>query len=135
MKLPRSVREEFRRFGRQGGEARARRLSPTRRRAVARRGALTRWIRARFGAASFAELGLPGGDLIDRLVADFDLECNPCGYPILGPDLRWAQNIYATGPLAELQLGPCARNIVGARNAGRHLLHGLGFDRLTHAGQ
>ena len=69
----------------------------------------------------------PGGDLIDRLVADFDLECNPCGYPILGPDLRWAQNIYATGPLAELQLGPCARNIVGARNAGRLLLHGLGL--------
>ena len=71
----------------------------------------------------------PGGDLIDRLITDFNLECNPCGYPILGPDLRWAPNIYATGPLAELQLGPCARNIVGARNAGRLLLHGLG---LTH---
>ncbi|MGD8241731.1 MAG: FAD/NAD(P)-binding protein [Desulfobacterales bacterium] len=77
----------------------------------------------------------PGGAFIDRLIQDFDLQCNPCGYPIVDNDLRWAENIYATGPLAELQLGPCARNIVGARNAGRHLLHGLGFDRLTHAGQ
>ncbi len=68
----------------------------------------------------------PGGALVDRLIRDFDLKCNPCGYPLLGADLRWAENIYATGPLAELQVGPCARNIVGARNAGRILLHGLG---------
>ncbi len=77
----------------------------------------------------------PGGTFIDRLIQDFDLQCNPCGYPIVDTDLRWAENIYATGPLAELQLGPCARNIVGARNAGRHLLYGLGLDRLAHAGR
>ncbi len=76
----------------------------------------------------------PGGRFIDQLIQDFDLKCNPCGYPILGADLRWAENIYVTGPLAELQLGPCARNIVGARNAGRHLLPGLGFDHRKHAG-
>ncbi len=77
----------------------------------------------------------PGGAMLDRLIADFDLKCNPCGYPILGSDLRWAENIYATGPLAELQLGPCARNIVGARNAGRILLHGLGLERRTPPGR
>ncbi len=77
----------------------------------------------------------PGGAMIDRLVKDFDLKCNPCGYPVLGADLRWAASIYATGPLAELQVGPCARNIVGARNAGRILLHGLGHDPRRPPGQ
>jgi hypothetical protein len=70
----------------------------------------------------------PGGGLIDRLITDFNLNCTPCGYPILDAGLHWGRNIYATGPLAELQLGPCARNIVGARNAGRLLLHGLGIE-------
>jgi len=64
----------------------------------------------------------PGGRLVDRLIEDFGLPCNPCGYPIIGEDLQWGKNIYVTGPLAELQVGPCARNIVGARNAGRMLL-------------
>ena len=67
----------------------------------------------------------PGGGLVDRLIADFNLPCNPCGYPIVGEDLQWGKNIYVTGPLAELQVGPCARNIVGARNAGRMLLASL----------
>ncbi len=77
----------------------------------------------------------PGGAMIDRLIRDFDLKCNPCGYPLLGSDLRWSASIYATGPLAELQIGPCARNIVGARNAGRILLHGLGHDRRRPPGR
>lgn len=64
----------------------------------------------------------PGGQFVDRLIEDFKLPCNPCSYPIIGEDLQWGRNIYATGPLAELQIGPCARNIVGARNAGRMLL-------------
>ena len=67
----------------------------------------------------------PGGGLVDRLIEDFRLPCNPCGYPIVGKDLQWGDNIYVTGPLAELQVGPCARNIVGARNAGRMLLASL----------
>lgn len=67
----------------------------------------------------------PGGRFVDRLIDDFNLPCNPCGYPIVGQDLQWGKNIYVTGPLAELQIGPCARNIVGARNAGRQLLASL----------
>jgi len=67
----------------------------------------------------------PGGRLVDRLIEDFGLPCNPCGYPIVGADLQWGANIYLTGPLAELQIGPCARNIVGARNAGRVLTASL----------
>ena len=67
----------------------------------------------------------PGGDFIDQVIEELGLQCGPCGFPIIGEDLRWAANIYVTGPLAELQLGPCARNIIGARNAGRHLLKAL----------
>jgi hypothetical protein len=67
----------------------------------------------------------PGGRFIDRLIQESHLAVNPCGYPILDEALRWSEGLYATGPLAELQLGPCARNIAGARNAGRHLLRHL----------
>ena len=67
----------------------------------------------------------PGGDFIDQVIEELGLQCGPCGFPIIGEDLRWAANIFVTGPLAELQLGPCARNIIGARNAGRHLLKAL----------
>ena len=65
MRLPNEVRAQFQRHGREGGRERARRLSPAARQAIARRAAARRWIRARFGDASFAALGLPGGALID----------------------------------------------------------------------
>ena len=64
----------------------------------------------------------PGGRFIDGMVEDFGLPSNPCGYPIVDRDLQWGPNIFVSGPLAELQIGPCARNIVGARNAGRQLM-------------
>ena len=67
----------------------------------------------------------PGSPLIEQVIAEFNLACNPCGYPIIGRDLRWGEHIFVTGPLAELQVGPCARNIVGARNAGRFLTAAL----------
>ena len=70
MKLPAAIRDAFREQGRRGGRLRAERLAPARRQAIARRAALTRWIRARFGGPSFADLGLPGGDLVDRGLDD-----------------------------------------------------------------
>lgn len=45
-------------------------MSPAERRAVARRAATARWIRDRFGAASFERLGLPGGELVDAGLTD-----------------------------------------------------------------
>lgn len=45
-------------------------MSPAERRSAARRAATARWIRHRFGAAGFTELGLPGGDLVDQGLAD-----------------------------------------------------------------
>jgi hypothetical protein len=70
MDLPPDVRDQFRRHGRRGGKARAARLSARARTASARRAATARWIRERFGARSFAALGLPGGALIDSGLAD-----------------------------------------------------------------
>lgn len=65
MDLPEDIREHFRRYGRTGGQRRARRMTPAERSAVARRAATVRWTRERFGASRFGELGLPGGDLVD----------------------------------------------------------------------
>lgn len=70
MKLPEEVRERFREYGRLGGRRRADRMTPATRRAAARRAATARWIRHRFSASSFAELGLPGGDIVDAGLAD-----------------------------------------------------------------
>lgn len=69
MKLPKDVRKRFVRYGRQGGKARAARLTAEARRTTARRAASARWVRERFGASSFAALGLPGGDLVDTGLA------------------------------------------------------------------
>ena len=69
MKLPKSVRDSFRAYGRQGGRARASNMSPGARTSVARKAAIQRWTRARFGAPGFEVLGLPGGQVIDAGLA------------------------------------------------------------------
>ena len=70
MDLPPEVRDQFRRHGRRGGEARAARMSPRARTASARRAATARWVQARFGAPTFASVGLPGGELVDSGLED-----------------------------------------------------------------
>ncbi len=70
MRLPPEVLTEFRRHGRRGGRIRATRMSAEARRAGARRAATARWIRERFGAPEFTPLGLPGGELVDKGLAD-----------------------------------------------------------------
>jgi hypothetical protein len=72
MKLPRAVIAKFREHGKAGGHARAKRMSPADRKSVARRAARRRWTRERFGDASFAALGLPGGEILDAGLADLD---------------------------------------------------------------
>jgi hypothetical protein len=47
-------------------------MTPDARRAVAHRAAAARWITKRFGSPSFRALGLPGGDLVDRGLADLN---------------------------------------------------------------
>ncbi len=64
----------------------------------------------------------PGGPFVDSLIASGALPVAPCGYPILDSALRWHERVYVSGPLAELEIGPVARNIAGARRAGDRLV-------------
>jgi hypothetical protein len=70
MKLPASVREQFQAYGRDGGHARAARMSAGARKAVGRVAAIRRWTHERFGAPDFETLGLPGGEMIDTGLRD-----------------------------------------------------------------
>jgi len=63
----------------------------------------------------------PGGRFLDEAIDRLGLPCAACGYPVLRPSLEWAPGLFVTGPLAELELGPAARNIAGARAAGARL--------------
>ena len=56
------------------------------------------------------------------LVRDHALPCAVCGYPLVDRHLRWHPRLHVSGPLAELELGPVARNIVGARRAAERIL-------------
>lgn len=67
----------------------------------------------------------PGGTLVDTMIASAELPCADCGYPAVGPSLRWHPRVHVAGPLAELALGPAAGNIAGARKAGDRLVAGL----------
>ena len=57
----------------------------------------------------------PGGEMIDRLIDRCELKCAACGYPVTASDLQWADGLFVTGALAEIEIGPAARNLVGAR--------------------
>ena len=67
----------------------------------------------------------PGGPMIDRLIEAASLPCAGCGYPIVDGALRWHPRLHVSGPLAELELGPSARNIAGARRAGDRLIEAV----------
>lgn len=63
----------------------------------------------------------PGGPWLDATVDDAGLSCAPCGYPLVDGRLAWAPGLYVMGPLAELELGPTARNITGARHGAERI--------------
>jgi hypothetical protein len=67
----------------------------------------------------------PGGAWLDHAIEACELPVAPCGYPVVTPGLQWAPGLYLTGALAELELGPVARNIAGARHAGERLVVAL----------
>lgn len=68
------------------------------------------------------EGGRPGGSLVDELVTSHALPCAGCGFPIVDKHLRWHPAVYVTGPLAELEVGPASRHIVGARRSGSRIV-------------
>lgn len=60
---------------------------------------------------------LPGKEWLALAIKENHLQCANCGYPIVSKNLQWAHNLYVMGALAELEIGPIARNISGARQA------------------
>lgn len=54
-------------------------------------------------------------------ITHYRLPVASCGYPILDRTLCWVEGLYASGPLAELELGPVSANIAGARAAAQRL--------------
>lgn len=68
---------------------------------------------------------VPGGKLIDQLVQVENLQCAECGYPIVNSSLEWCPHLYVSGPLAELEIGPIARNISGARHAAERIVSSI----------
>jgi hypothetical protein len=63
----------------------------------------------------------PGNGLIAQTTKEFHLKTASCGFPVVGPSLQWYERIFVSGPLSELQIGPAARNIAGARHSGRRI--------------
>ncbi|MFZ3591546.1 FAD/NAD(P)-binding protein [Bacillus sp. DJP31] len=71
------------------------------------------------------EQSLPGKALLEPLIAEHQLQCSMCGYPIVDQNLKWSENLYVAGALAELEIGPTARNISGARKAAEAIVSSL----------
>ena len=66
---------------------------------------------------------LPGGEMIQNLIDDCGLDVSEyCGYPIVSKHLCWSERVFVAGALAELELGPSARNIAGARLAAERIM-------------
>lgn len=65
--------------------------------------------------------GLPGAELTEGLCED-RFPRAPCGTPAVDTSLEWAEGLHVAGALAELQLGPVARNIAGGRRAAERLV-------------
>lgn len=65
--------------------------------------------------------GLPGASLLRSL----DPERFPradCGTPLVDAQLQWSHGLYLAGALAEVQLGPVARNIAGGLRVAERLV-------------
>ena len=63
----------------------------------------------------------PGSEWLRQPAEEAGLPCAPCGTPRVDKLLRWHPRLHLAGSLAELELGPAARNIVGARLAAERL--------------
>ncbi|TVP76709.1 MAG: hypothetical protein EA352_05105 [Gemmatimonadales bacterium] len=66
--------------------------------------------------------GVPGASWIRDTSHRLGLPLAGCGFPRVDGGLHWGEGIQCSGGLAELELGPAARNIVGARMAAARVL-------------
>ncbi|WP_414048056.1 NAD(P)-binding domain-containing protein [Macrococcus equi] len=59
--------------------------------------------------------------LINNIISQFNAPIAQCGFPIVSKSLEWVKGIFVAGPLAELELGPISRNIIGGRKASERI--------------
>jgi cation diffusion facilitator CzcD-associated flavoprotein CzcO len=67
----------------------------------------------------------PGGVWLDTAISDYGLPCAPDNYPMVDKSLCWSPGLYVCGALAELEIGPVARNLVGVKLAAERIGAGL----------
>ncbi len=65
--------------------------------------------------------GVPGAGLLQGLCPERFPRAR-CGTPLVDTRLEWGHGLHVAGALAELQLGPVARNIAGGRRAAERLV-------------
>ncbi len=63
----------------------------------------------------------PGGAWLDEAITAYDLPLAPDGFPVVDQHLCWSPGLYVSGPLAELEIGPVSRNMVGVRLAAERI--------------
>ncbi|MGR9049671.1 FAD/NAD(P)-binding protein [Halobacillus faecis] len=71
--------------------------------------------------ATGAENCVPGLEWLEGVMDSCALPTAPCGFPVVDSHLEWGPGLYVAGALAELEIGPSARNIAGARRAAERI--------------
>lgn len=66
--------------------------------------------------------GPPAAELLAPLAEAHGLPRGPLGYPYPDTHLSWTEELFLAGSVAELRIGPPARNIIGAHLAARRIL-------------
>ena len=59
--------------------------------------------------------------IIKSLILEHAAPMTNCGYPQLTDTLEWLPQLFVSGGLADLKLGPFARNIAGGREAAKRI--------------
>ena len=63
----------------------------------------------------------PGGAWLNEAIHTYGLPTAPDGYPLVDTSLCWWPGLYVCGSLAELEVGPVARNLVGVKLAAERI--------------
>ncbi|WP_406944247.1 FAD/NAD(P)-binding protein [Halobacillus sp. SY10] len=71
--------------------------------------------------ATGADQCVPGMEWLEGVIHSCALRTAPCGFPVVDAHLEWGPGLYVAGALAELEIGPSARNIAGARRAAERI--------------
>lgn len=62
---------------------------------------------------------------VRALIHEEDAPLNECGYPSLTYELEWLPQLFVMGGLADLELGPFARNIMGGKEGAERISKAL----------